>query len=700
MSVKVSNCPTCGSTDFTNLEDKKFVCNHCGNIITVKENSNAQVADLLQQGRIMLNALDFKIAKLYYLDAIKLDNACHEAYFGAFICDYGIEYVKESESRYVPTCHRASTLCVFDNFFLQQAINYSEGQEKQHYLDLASTYENIRCEIINKSAEIEPFDIFISYKSKDENGNFTRERDFCMELYFDLVKQNKKVFFADITLQKYAGLEYEPIIFKALNTAKIMFTVAFSLDNLNSIWVKNEWNRFLEIKNKSQDRRMVVVYKNFSPYDLPVELNTLQAIDVDRLTYLDTIRDIVKGINKDEFKRSEILEEEVKFNDVLPENVSRKSFIQKENKTIENLNNMQNALNFLESGAYPTAEKFFNLAIKEDRENGEAYFGLLMAMIRVKRVEDIPYNIQDLEDYSIFRLAIENSDELKGTEYMNIFSSALIEKINAKDVETSDKIFNEVISWIDEHQLKYLSMLMFNFSLSLVESSQPENALRIFKSSLKGLSQREINIYLDRHYAISKMLREKKAFKEAIYVNEQILKVSDKLARGKFEMYLAKNHLSSSFKIYNMLLNRRKFNKIKDIISKSFDEEIINQLVEAIIKCTSRTNYKKTGAIFDKIVVCIPTNYNELFVNVLFGYATKLMAISKFDLAAKYFIEITKVDPNFSRAYMGKIMCRYKVKDVNDLKKEKDNINKNIDYLSAINCKDRYADMYRKMGNK
>ena len=50
-----------------------------------------------------------------------------------------------------------------------------------------------------------PYDIFICCKEADENGNRTRDSVLADEIYYQLTKEEYRVFFARITLQDKPG---------------------------------------------------------------------------------------------------------------------------------------------------------------------------------------------------------------------------------------------------------------------------------------------------------------------------------------------------------------------------------------------------------------------------------------------------------------------------------------------------------------
>ena len=131
--------------------------------------------------------------------------------------------------------------------------------------------------IITISQKEDPYDIFISYKETDEQGRRTRDSVMANELYHQLANEGYKVFFSRITLEKKLGTEYEPYIFAALNSAKVMIVIGTKPEFFNAVWVRNEWSRFLNIVKDSKGSKILIpAYRDMDPYDLPEEFSHLQ----------------------------------------------------------------------------------------------------------------------------------------------------------------------------------------------------------------------------------------------------------------------------------------------------------------------------------------------------------------------------------------------------------------------------------------
>ena len=91
------------------------------------------------------------------------------------------------------------------------------------------------------------------------------------------------------------GQEYEPYIFAALNSAKIMLAVGTDYEYYNAVWVKNEWSRFLKLMEKDKQKHLIPCFKNLDAYDMPAEFAKLQAQDLGKV---GAMQDLLRGIEK------------------------------------------------------------------------------------------------------------------------------------------------------------------------------------------------------------------------------------------------------------------------------------------------------------------------------------------------------------------------------------------------------------------
>ena len=195
------------------------------------------------------------------------DSADAEAYWSLVLCRCGIEHVEDPAThRRVPTVNRAQFTSVFDDDNYKSAIRYADGFQREIYEEEARTINEIQRGILSISQKEEPFDVFICYKETDANGRRTPDSVLANDLYHQLTQEGFKVFFARITLEDKLGTAYEPYIFAALNSAKVMVVLGTKPEYFNAVWVKNEWSRYLALVKTSGGKKVLIpAYKDMDP---------------------------------------------------------------------------------------------------------------------------------------------------------------------------------------------------------------------------------------------------------------------------------------------------------------------------------------------------------------------------------------------------------------------------------------------------
>ena len=219
-----------------------------------------------------------------------------EAYWGLVLCKYGIEYVDDPKTgAKVPTCHRTLFTPIFKDSDYKNAIKYSDVVSRDLYEEEAKVIAKIQASILEISSKEEPFDVFICYKETDAIGNRTEDSVLAFDIYKKLTKEGYKVFYSKITLEDKLGSEYEPYIFAALYSAKVMLVVTTSKENCESVWVANEWKRYLLLIYNGSEKYIISCVKGISPKELPSELQNIQGIDMSKI---GAMQDLLYGIEK------------------------------------------------------------------------------------------------------------------------------------------------------------------------------------------------------------------------------------------------------------------------------------------------------------------------------------------------------------------------------------------------------------------
>lgn len=292
----IMKCKMCGG-DMELSPDKTLgVCEYCGSTTTFPKVDDEQRAAAFNRGNHFRRMGEFDKALAVYERIVQEDESDAEAHWCCALCRFGIEYVKDPDSgEYVPTCHRAS----FDSFLqdvdFQAAVAHAEGEAKSRYQEEAEEIAAVQRGILSTVQKEEPFDVFICYKETAENGQRTVDSTLAQDIYYELTEQGRRVFFSRITLEDKAGQEYEPYIFAALRSARVMLVVGTRPEYLNSAWVKNEWSRYLALMKQDRKRLLIPCYRDMDPYDLPEQLSVLQSYDMSKIGF---IQDLIRGVSK------------------------------------------------------------------------------------------------------------------------------------------------------------------------------------------------------------------------------------------------------------------------------------------------------------------------------------------------------------------------------------------------------------------
>lgn len=381
--MTIFKCKMCGGTLEFNPGDTVAVCDSCGTKQTLPKLDDDRRANLYDRANHFRRSNEYDKAMGIYEQILAEDNTDAEAYWSLVLCRYGIEYVEDPAThKRVPTVNRAQFTSIFDDDNYKSALHYADAAQREVYESEAKAINEIQKGILAISQKEQPFDVFICYKETDASGRRTPDSVLANDLYHQLTQEGFKVFFARITLEDKLGTAYEPYIFAALNSAKVMVVLGTKPEYFNAVWVKNEWSRYLAlVKNSGGKKMLIPAYKDMDPYDLPEEFSHLQAQDMGKLGFMqDLIRGIKKIISADAPKAA----------------VKETVVVSGGNAAVEPL--LKRAFMFLEDGNWQEADTYCEKVLDQDPENAQAYLGKLMAELQVRKQAQLSDCEQSFED--------------------------------------------------------------------------------------------------------------------------------------------------------------------------------------------------------------------------------------------------------------------------------------------------------------
>lgn len=381
--MAILKCKMCGG-DLAVTDGMKIVeCEFCGTTQTIPSADDEKKTNLFNRANRLRIASEFDRAAGIYESIIAEFPTEAEAYWGLCLCKYGIEYVDDPKTaEKIPTCHRTSFESIFNDSNYNQAIAYADPVAKGVYESEAKAIDALQKDILSIVNKEKPFDVFICYKETDELGNRTVDSVLAQDIYDHLTDRGFKVFFARITLEDKLGQEYEPYIFAALNSAKVMLAIGTNSEYYNSVWVKNEWSSYLSLMHNDRSKTLIPCYRDVDPYDMPLEFKNLQGQDMGKLGF---IQDLTRGIAK--IIRGSVEKASVTASAPIGALTKRGYF-------------------FLEDGDFKSADDYFDRALDENPEDSKAYAGKVLAGLHMKDVAEIDDSIVNLHEDKNFERAI------------------------------------------------------------------------------------------------------------------------------------------------------------------------------------------------------------------------------------------------------------------------------------------------------
>ena len=420
----IIKCKMCGGDIQFNPGDTCGQCDHCGCTSTLPKLPDDQRTNLFNRANHFRRQCEFDKAMAAYEHILEADDTDAEAHWGVVLSKFGIEYVEDPVTHErIPTCHRAQVVSILSDEDYQNAIKYApDTQSREIYEQEAKRIAEIQKGILAISSQEKPYDVFICYKETDDSGSRTKDSALAQEIYYQLTNEGYKVFFSRITLEDKLGQEYEPYIFAALNSAKVMLVVGTKPENFSAVWVKNEWSRFLAIMKNDRKRVLIPCYRDMDPYDLPEELSSLQSQDMSKIGF---VQDLIHGVKK-------VLGSDKQS---VP-NVT----VQSAGPGVASLH--KRAVLFLEDSDWDSATEYFDRILDIDPEYAPAYIGKVQVKNKVRREADLARCREPISTDADYQKALRFADEKQKAIYEG-YNRAILDRIA---LERKEAAYREAVA--------------------------------------------------------------------------------------------------------------------------------------------------------------------------------------------------------------------------------------------------------------
>lgn len=355
-----------------------------------------------------------------------------DAYWGLVLCRYGIEYVTDKNGEPKATCHRTIENKIQNDSDYTIACEKGTPEQRAYYEEQAKYIDEVQRKILEIAHKEKPYDVFISYKAKDDENNPTMDSKFAQKIYFKLSNEGYRVFFAEETLKNVSGSEYEPYIYAALKSSKMMVLFGSKPEYFEAPWVKNEWQRFMDMMTHGDEKILLPIYYAMDPYMMPQEIAGLQALNWQDSEAMITLMDIVEN----QFEQNVTGSKNIEI-----ENVIDKRELQ--NAQVK----YNNALKLYQAGNSAEALTILDELVKVRSDYAEAYW-LRMLIKNHWTFETLPLQKVDISNDPDYLQAIQNASDNMKMEYLHYKDTCLKNMEVQKEYNLkAQEVLNEATSF-------------------------------------------------------------------------------------------------------------------------------------------------------------------------------------------------------------------------------------------------------------
>lgn len=394
----------CGGNLNVQEGSKITTCEYCQTQQTVPSTDDEKRANLFNRANHFRQNSEFDKAMGIYEHILAEDSTDAEAYWSIVLCKYGIEYVEDPVSKVLkPTVNRTQSQSILADADYLMALEHADYAQKEIYEKEATEIEQIQKGILIIAKNEKPYDIFISYKEKTSTGERTKSSIIAHDIYNHLEKEGYRVFFSRVSLEDKVGQKYEPYIYSALNSSKVMLVIGTEKDEFVAPWVRNEWSRFLTLMRSDASKLLIPCFRDLEIYDLPNEFQILQSQDMSKIGFeQDLLHGISKIINNTDNK------------------IEKFTHSSNNPQSLERL--VQNAETYMKLQNYESAYDVYQNITRLYPEDYRGWWGLIHSSTRdftSKDIENVKNNIFNQYLGYVKQLASEDIYKEKLNQYIN-----------------------------------------------------------------------------------------------------------------------------------------------------------------------------------------------------------------------------------------------------------------------------------------
>lgn len=569
----IIKCKMCGGDLAFEPGSTVCECEYCGSKQTIPSADSEKKTNLFNRAnRLRMNSEFDKASGVYEQIVAEFPEEA-EAYWGLCLCAYGIEYVDDpATGSKIPTCHRTLPTSIMEDSNFEQACDYADPVARKVYREEAKTIDRIQKDILSIAQNETPYDVFICYKETAEDGSRTEDSVLAQDVYEALIAKGLKVFFSRITLEDKLGTQYEPYIYAALSSAKVMLAFGTTYEYYDAVWVKNEWSRFLGMMKADKRKALIPCFKGLDAYDMPKEFRGLQAQDMAKLGWM---QDLVRGVEKLCGKGGTASS--------APNTVVQKTVVQEVQESGKADNLMKRVYLYLEDEDFEKASEYIDKVLDVDAEYAPAYVAQVLVAKKLTKEANLTILRASIDDDPTWKKALRFANEEQKQRYLGY----------AKQISVNEAYDKEERRLARERRVK---QKQYHRALSAMNQKDYPVALLIFKKfgdyeESRKLFQQCISEYRNalatqlEDSNKAKLLLAQKELTEATQQVDLTQKKSSELTNATLEAENRKNKLQEQIsrlnreidELHGLFIGRKKQMLINELTSLEREQTEIEQ---------------------------------------------------------------------------------------------------------------------------
>ena len=654
-------CNVCGGS--VTRKGNYYVCDYCPHKWIVDLSNDIHAVERVNAWEALRNN-DFEKATELFEEIISKDGKDYEAYWGRAFAVNGIVYVNDyNENKKVPTCNNITEDSFLSNKDVEKAISLAPAEIKENYQKQAEYIEKVRIEWLEKASKEPAYDVFISFKDSDREHGVERTQDSidAQDLHSALQAKGYKVFFSRVSLMGKVAEQYEPYIYNALKTAKVMIVFGEKAEHFNAVWVKNEWSRFKARIEKGEKHKnsLVVVYKNVDPYDIPQSLlGGRQAIDYSVPSNYEVLMNHVKKVIEasqqvEKIERIEIKGGQIskKSSTIKTETIKTREIGKgaKAETDIDTEQKLKLVYTYIKSNLWDDAKNFLDEVLFDNPTNAKAQLLTLFIKYRVPTGSKLELNALLDKNLNAF-----NHDDVTKVEHViSTADKGLAESVlvavyeNYKiRIESEPYVFllKKILPYSFDGREKYIE--------NLFEKAIVGQDLEMFKVLLTTLNSTDVDKYIEYNLNFAKKTTYNK-FK--LYCINNVLSVQE----GNVEV------LKLKFALENESCTDDPIKTLEEILKYSTD--IKKEVLDAIKVIISQVNFTKLHSeLLTTVLKYYPEDLSQIEIT-LEDIADKMLSKGFFADAERICALILGFNKSNAIVYLQLCMCKLKATSRNTI---------------------------------